>query len=109
MRKQDKIKTVINGQEVTVEQDSQTGQFFTRQNVGNIPVDYSTISDRVTIGQCIKYWRCRHGYSQEELAERIGVSSPNVIAMWECGRRRPLKQYRLRLAEQLGYDILSKD
>ena len=40
MRKQDKIKTVINGQEVTVEQDSQTGQFFTRQNIGNIPVDY---------------------------------------------------------------------
>ena len=40
MRKQDKINTVINGQEVTVEQDSQTGQFFTRQNIGNIPVDY---------------------------------------------------------------------
>ena len=55
MRKQNKIKTVINGQEVTVEQDSQTGQFFTRQNTGNIPIDYETISDRVTIGQCIKY------------------------------------------------------
>ena len=54
MRKQNKIKTVINGQEVTVEQDSQTGQFFTRQNVGNIPIDYATISDSVTIGQCIK-------------------------------------------------------
>jgi hypothetical protein len=66
MRKQNKIKTVINGQEVTVEQDSQTGQFFTRQNTGNIPVDYATISDRVTIGQCIKYWRLRHGYSQAE-------------------------------------------
>lgn len=104
-----KITTVINGKPVTVEQDPQTGQFYTRQSVGNIPVDYATISDSITIGQCIKYWRCRHGYSQEELAERIGVSSPNVIAMWECGRRRPLKQYRLRLAEQLGYDILSKD
>ena len=38
MRKQNKIKTVINGQQVTVEQDSQTGQFFTRQTVGNIPL-----------------------------------------------------------------------
>lgn len=109
MRKQAKINTVINGQEVTVEQDSQTGQFFTRQNIGNIPVDYATISDRVTIGQCIKYWRLRHGYSQAELAERIGVASPNVIAMWENGRRKPQKQYRLRLAEHLGYDILTKD
>lgn len=109
MRKQNKISTVINGQEVTVEQDSQTGQFFTRQNTGNIPVDYTTISDRVTIGQCIKYWRLRHGYSQAELAERIGVASPNVIAMWENERRKPQKQYRLRLAEQLGYEILTKD
>lgn len=109
MRKQNKIKTVINGQEVTVEQDSQTGQFYTRQTVGNIPVDYTTISDKVTIGQCIKYWRIRHGYSQAELAERIGVAGPNVVAMWENGRRKPQKQYRLRLAEQLGYDILAKD
>lgn len=109
MRKQTKIKTVINGQEVTVEQDSQSGQFYTRQNIGNIPVDYTTISDRVTIGQCIKYWRLRHGYSQTELAERIGVSGPNVVAMWENGRRKPQNKYRLRLAEQLGCDILTKD
>ena len=109
MRKQNKIKTVINGQEVTVEQDSQTGQFFTRQNIGNIPVDYATISDRVPIGQRIKYWRTRHGYSQAELAERIGVAGPNVVAMWENGRRKPQKQYRLRLAEQLGHDLLTKD
>lgn len=109
MRNQNIINTVINGQEVTVEQDSQTGQFFIRQNIGNIPVDYATISASVTIGQCIKYWRLRHGYSQAELAERIGVASPNVIAMWETGRRKPQKQYRLRLAEHLGYDILTKD
>lgn len=109
MRKQTKIKTVINGQEVTVEQDSQTGQFFSRQNIGNIPIDYETIRDKATIGQLIKYWRLRHGYSQAELAERIGVASPNVIAMWETGRRKPQKQYRLRLAEHLGYDILTKD
>lgn len=109
MRKQTKIKTVINGQEVTVEQDSQTGQFYTRQTVGNIPIDYETISDNVTIGQRIRYWRLRHGYSQAELAERINVSSPNVVAMWENGRRKPQKEYRSRLAEQLGYDILAKD
>jgi hypothetical protein len=29
--------------------------------------------------------------------------------MWENERRKPQKQYRLRLAEQLGYDILTKD
>jgi DNA-binding XRE family transcriptional regulator len=109
MRKQTKIKTVINGQEVTVEQDSQTGQFFTRENLGNIPIDYASVSDRVTIGQCIKYWRVRHGYSQAELAERIGVAGHNVIAMWENGRRKPQKEYRLRLAEHLDRDILTKD
>lgn len=109
MRKHTKIKTVINGQEVTVEQDSQTGQFFARENLGNIPIDYASVSDRVTIGQCIKYWRLRHGYSQAELAERIGVASQNVVAMWETERRKPQKEYRLRLAEQLGYDILTKD
>ena len=81
MREQNIIKTVINGQEVTVEQDSQTGQFFTRQDIGNIPVDYATISDRVTIGQCVKYWRLRHGYSQAELAERnshVGNRTPQT-------------------------------
>lgn len=109
MRKQTKIKTVINGQEVTVEQDSQSGQFFTRENLGNIPIDYASVSDRVTIGQCIKYWRLRYGYSQAELAEQIGVASQNVIAMWETGHRKPQKEYRLRLAEHLGYDILTKD
>ena len=109
MRKQTRIKTVINGQEITVEQDSQTGQFFTRQSVGNIPIDYAAISDRTTIGQRIKYWRIRHGYSQAELAERIGVTGPNVVAMWETGRRKPQKKYRLRLSEQLGHDILTKD
>lgn len=109
MRKQTKIKTVINGQEVTVEQDSQTGQFFARENLGNIPIDYASVSDRVTIGQCIKYWRLRHGYSQAELAERIGVASQTVVAMWETERRKPQKEYRLRLAEQLDYDILTKD
>lgn len=109
MRKQTKIKTVINGQEVTVEQDSQTGQFFTRENLGNIPIEYASVSDLVNIGQCIKYWRIRHGYSQAELAERIGVAGPNVIAMWETGRRKPQKEYRLRLAEHLDRDILTKD
>lgn len=109
MRKQTKIKTVINGQEVTVEQDSQTGQFFTRENLGNIPIDYASVSDQVTIGQCIKYWRLRHGYSQAELAERIGVASQTVVAMWETERRKPQKEYRLRLAEHLGCDILTKD
>ena len=79
MRKQNKIKTVINGQEVTVEQDSQTGQFFTRQHIGNIPVDYATISDRVTIGQCIKSWRLRHGNSPAEQAERIGVAVYGLV------------------------------
>jgi hypothetical protein len=29
--------------------------------------------------------------------------------MWENERRKPQKQYRLRLAEHLGYDILTKD
>lgn len=109
MRKQTKIKTVINGQEVTVEQDSQSGQFFTRENLGNIPIDYASVSDRVTIGQCIKYWRLRYGYSQAELAEQIGVASQTVIAMWETGRRKPQKEYRLRLAEHLDYDIMTKD
>lgn len=108
MHKKDKIKTVIDGQQVAVEQSSQTGQFFIRQSTGNVPIDYAAISDQITIGQCIKYWRLRHGYSQAELAELIGVAGANVVAMWETGRRKPQQQYRLRLAEHLSYDILTK-
>ena len=36
----------------------------------------------------IKALRAKHGFTQQELADRIGVTQPS-IAWWETGRGRP--------------------
>lgn len=96
----------INGKEITIRQNAQTGLFYTIQNNGkHTPVDYSLIKDQTTGMQRLKYWRNRFGYTQAELAKLLNVSSPTVIMMWENGLRHPLRKYRQLLNTELCPDI----
>lgn len=44
--------------------------------------------DNKTIGTLIKNARLNNGYTQKELAERLGVTD-KAISKWECGRSFP--------------------
>ncbi len=56
-----------------------------------------------TLGQRIKVERIKRGWSQEELADKIGVSSLSVIR-WEHGRGIPRDDsVRLALMEEFGF------
>ena len=48
--------------------------------------------------QRIKEIRMAHGYSQRDLAEKIGVSS-STVAMWETGKRTPDFDTLIRLSD----------
>lgn len=96
----------INGKEVTLYQNPQTGLFYTIQDDGrHTPVDYSLIEGQTTSMQRLKYWRNRLGYTQAELARLVHVSSPTVIMTWENGLRRPLGEYRRLLNAELRSGI----
>lgn len=100
-----------NGGSFVVYQHPLTGLFYTVRHGEHIPVGYDLIKDKTTLGQKIKYWRCQYGYSQADLADLINVSSKNVVAMWENGRRTPQEKYRRRLADHLDFNsfTVSKD
>ncbi|WP_339389438.1 helix-turn-helix domain-containing protein [Nitrosomonas sp. Nm33] len=45
--------------------------------------------------------RLRAGYSQKQLAQKIGMSQPNICEL-ESGKRKPSSDTLLRLAKALG-------
>jgi transcriptional regulator with XRE-family HTH domain len=51
--------------------------------------------------QVLRQQRLRKGWSQENLAEKLGVSKV-TIHRWECGETRPVPFHRRRLCEILG-------
>jgi len=51
--------------------------------------------------QVVRQQRLRKGWSQEDLAEKLGVSKV-TIHRWECSQTRPVPFYRHRLCEILG-------
>ena len=54
------------------------------------------------IGKLIKKARTEKGYTQEELAERVGVKK-SAVAKWENGRVSEIKRSNLKkLADALG-------
>ena len=54
-----------------------------------------------TLGEKIKSLRLEHGWSQPELAKRVGVSK-GMISIWENNINEPKATYIRRLALELG-------
>ena len=55
----------------------------------------------MTLGERIAYYRKKAGYSQEGLAERLGVSR-QAISKWETGEATPDAERIIALAAALG-------
>ena len=55
----------------------------------------------MTLGERISYYRKQAGYSQEALAERLGVSR-QAISKWETGEATPDAERIIALAAALG-------
>ena len=55
----------------------------------------------MTLGERIAYYRKKAGYSQEGLAERLGVSR-QAISKWETGEATPDAERIIALAKVLG-------
>ena len=66
----------------------------------------------MTLGERIAYYRKKAGYSQEGLAERLGVSR-QAISKWETGEATPDAERIIVLAAALGIStdtlLLSKE
>jgi DNA-binding XRE family transcriptional regulator len=61
-----------------------------------------------TLARRFRRLRKQNGFSQGDLAERIGVSKPTVWA-WEHGRARPQEARLKEIAEALGTTIEDLD
>jgi WD40 repeat protein/transcriptional regulator with XRE-family HTH domain len=56
---------------------------------------------RVAFHQELKHERTRRGWSQEDLAERVGVDA-KTVQRWEAGQRLPRLYHRQKLCEVFG-------
>jgi transcriptional regulator with XRE-family HTH domain len=59
-------------------------------------------------GTLLRQYRHSAGWTQEELAERSGIST-HAISVLESGRRRPRLSSVARLATALGLDPADRD
>lgn len=58
----------------------------------------------MTLAQRIKAQRTAKGYSQEEVAERLGISR-QAVAKWESGQSAPSTENLFKLAELFGTTV----
>lgn len=61
------------------------------------------------IGQQIKYWRKKRGFTQSQLAEALGLSGKGTIYDIESGRRAPGSDTLQRISEILNCDLVMVD
>lgn len=60
----------------------------------------------MTIGDQIKHYRKKKGFTQEKLAKMIGISSKRVIWDYESGRVTPSIKVLESIAEVLDCDLV---
>jgi len=62
------------------------------------------MTEKISIGRRIQYFRIRYGMTREQLARRIHTS-PRAILQWEKEERQPRVQSVINLAEAFGISI----
>ncbi|MBF0385946.1 MAG: helix-turn-helix domain-containing protein, partial [Candidatus Omnitrophica bacterium] len=58
-----------------------------------------------SLGQRIKILRMVRGLTQNDLAQKIGVSGPSLISLWEQGKRKPSAHHLEELERVLGIAV----
>jgi|GEM_PF-826120 len=74
----------------------------------NGPFGSDATPDSNSLGSRIKRSRLEQGWSQEELATKVGTYQ-TVISQWETGRAKPNRQYKRKLESVLGLSGSAKD
>ena len=62
------------------------------------------MDERIRIGKRIKELRRARGFSQEKLAEALGIST-NYVSGIECGRENPTLDLLIAIAAALKVDV----
>ena len=71
---------------------------------GKAKAAYEGERRRMGVGYLILKARASAGFTQHELAERIGTSQPTV-ARWEGGMQIPTVRSLLRIAQATGFEL----
>lgn len=66
-----------------------------------MPTDPPSPLDDRPAGELLGIYRVLRGWSQKELARRLGVA-PAQVSRWECRRSTPRPALRARIEEELG-------
>lgn len=94
---------IVDGRETLIYQDTNSGQFFTRSQYGNFPVNYEQIDQQtLPFPMKLRYWRCRYGYNQQDMARMMNIKHFRAYSAWEQGTRNPNKDNLHRLNTILG-------
>src|SRR5450631_3821920 len=60
---------------------------------------------QVSFAEQLRYEREKHGWSQEDVASKIGCDT-KTVARWESGESRPRTYYRQKISKIFGKDLV---
>lgn len=96
------LSALINGKAAFGDKAARGLERFYRMPKGHL--DGPFVEKVLTLGDRIKRFRKANGLTQQQLAERVGVTQ-SAIAAWESGKREvPKGDNLLRLSEVLGFE-----
>lgn len=96
------LSALINGKAAFGDKAARGLEQFYRMPKGHL--DGPFLEKVLTLGDRIKRFRKANGLTQQQLAERVGVTQ-SAIAAWESGKREvPKGDNLLRLSEVLGFE-----
>lgn len=68
-------------------------------------LDLNNERDKIKFGDNLRKARTASGLTQDELAEKIGLSNRSAISQWECGNNTPEYGNLYKLCEILNIDV----
>lgn len=57
-------------------------------------------------GRLLKHWRTEYEFTQEQVADKVGVSRM-AVSQWECGESRPSEKKLTLIAGVFGLSLAS--
>lgn len=96
------LSALINGKAAFGDRAARELERLYRMPKGHL--DGQLMDMALTLGNRIKQFRTAHGLTQQQLADKVGVTQ-TAVAAWECGKRGvPKGNNLLKLAQALSLD-----